>query len=217
MADLFAPEEGGWLERLSSGAVLLHRRASDIDALLLAEVEALLRQAPPRGMQTPGGRAMSVITSSCGGYGWVSDARGYRYAERDPLSGLPWPAMPAPFRALAEAAAAEAGFPGFAPDACLINCYAPGAKMSLHQDKDERDFSAPIVSVSLGLPAVFLFGGFSRAERRPHRVAPWRCAGVGRAGPHAFPRGVAGGGGRAPFAGAAPHQSDFSQGALIHG
>ena len=169
MADLFAPEEGGWLERLSSGAVLLHRRASDIDALLLAEVEALLRQAPPRGMQTPGGRAMSVITSSCGGYGWVSDARGYRYAERDPLSGLPWPAMPAPFRALAEAAAAEAGFPGFAPDACLINCYAPGAKMSLHQDKDERDFSAPIVSVSLGLPAVFLFGGFSRAER-PGRI-----------------------------------------------
>ncbi|WP_374419859.1 DNA oxidative demethylase AlkB [Chromobacterium sp.] len=169
MADLFAPEEGGWLERLSSGAVLLHRRASDIDALLLAEVEALLRQAPPRGMQTPGGRAMSVITSSCGGYGWVSDARGYRYAERDPLSGLPWPAMPASFRALAEAAAAEAGFPGFAPDACLINCYAPGAKMSLHQDKDERDFSAPIVSVSLGLPAVFLFGGFSRAER-PGRI-----------------------------------------------
>ncbi|MFC4490440.1 DNA oxidative demethylase AlkB [Chromobacterium aquaticum] len=169
MADLFAPEEGGWLERLSSGAVLLHRRASDIDALLLAEVEALLRQAPPRGMQTPGGRGMSVITSSCGGYGWVSDARGYRYAERDPLSGLPWPAMPAPFRALAEAAAAEAGFPGFAPDACLINCYAPGAKMSLHQDKDERDFSAPIVSVSLGLPAVFLFGGFSRAER-PGRI-----------------------------------------------
>lgn len=169
MADLFAPEEGGWLERLSSGAVLLHRRASDIDALLLAEVEALLRQAPPRGMQTPGGRAMSVITSSCGGYGWVSDARGYRYAERDPLSGLPWPAMPALFRALGEAAAAEAGFPGFAPDACLINCYAPGAKMSLHQDKDERDFSAPIVSVSLGLPAVFLFGGFSRAER-PGRI-----------------------------------------------
>ncbi|KMN30148.1 alpha-ketoglutarate-dependent dioxygenase [Chromobacterium sp. LK1] len=169
MADLFAPEEGGWLERLSPGAVLLHRRASDIDALLLAEVEALLRQAPPRGMQTPGGRAMSVITSSCGGYGWVSDARGYRYAERDPLSGLPWPAMPASFRALAEAAAAEAGFPGFAPDACLINCYAPGAKMSLHQDKDERDFSAPIVSVSLGLPAVFLFGGFSRAER-PGRI-----------------------------------------------
>ncbi|NHR06394.1 DNA oxidative demethylase AlkB [Chromobacterium haemolyticum] len=169
MADLFAPEEGGWLERLSPGAALLHRRACEIDAVLLAEVEAVLRQAPPRGMQTPGGRAMSVATSSCGACGWVSDARGYRYAERDPGSGQPWPAMPALLRALAEEAAAEAGFPGFEPDACLINCYAPGAKMSLHQDKDERDFGAPIVSVSLGLPAIFLFGGLSRAER-PGRV-----------------------------------------------
>lgn len=165
MADLFAQEEGGWLESLSPGAALLHRRACEIDTVLLAEVEAVLRQAPPHGMQTPGGRAMSVATSSCGAYGWVSDARGYRYAERDPASGQPWPAMPALLRALAEEAAAEAGFPGFAPDACLINCYAPGAKMSLHQDKDERDFGAPIVSVSLGLPAIFLFGGLSRAER----------------------------------------------------
>ncbi|OQS42978.1 DNA oxidative demethylase AlkB [Chromobacterium haemolyticum] len=169
MADLFAPEEGGWLERLSPGAALLHRRVCEIDAVLLAEVEAVLRQVPPRGMQTPGGRAMSVATSSCGACGWVSDARGYRYAERDPGSGQPWPAMPALLRALAEEAAAEAGFPGFEPDACLINCYAPGAKMSLHQDKDERDFGAPIVSVSLGLPAIFLFGGLSRAER-PGRV-----------------------------------------------
>jgi alkylated DNA repair protein (DNA oxidative demethylase) len=108
---------------------------------------------------------MSVAMSNCGPLGWVSDRRGYRYDALDPLSGQPWPAMPERWKALAARAAAQAGFDGFEPDACLINQYLPGCKLSLHQDKDERDFSAPIVSVSLGLPAVFLFGGERRADR----------------------------------------------------
>lgn len=112
---------------------------------------------------------MSVATTSCGAWGWVSDRRGYRYSAHDPSSGEPWPAMPDAFAALAGAAAAAAGFDGFVPDACLVNHYVPGAKLSLHQDKDERDLAAPIVSVSLGMPAVFLFGGPSRADR-PQRT-----------------------------------------------
>ncbi|MCD4499905.1 DNA oxidative demethylase AlkB [Chromobacterium vaccinii] len=162
---LFAPDEGPWLERLSAGAALLHGWARAGDARLLEAVEAVLRQSPPHGMVTPGGQAMSVATSSCGDWGWVSDRRGYRYSAVDPDSGQPWPAMPDPLRELARGAAAEAGFAGFDPDACLINCYLPGARMGLHQDKDERDFSAPIVSVSLGLPAVFLLGGLRRSDK----------------------------------------------------
>ena len=107
---------------------------------------------------------MSVAMTNCGAYGWVSDAHGYRYATHDPNSGVPWPAMPPEFLTLAQQAATAAGFNGFIPDACLINRYAPGTKLSLHQDKDERDFMAPIVSVSLGVPAVFLFGGQRRQD-----------------------------------------------------
>lgn len=124
----------------------------------------VLDAAPLRAMSTPGGRPMSVQTSSCGPLGWVSDRRGYRYSDRDPASGQPWPAMPASLLALAQDAAAAAGFPHFMPDACLINRYLPGARMGLHQDRDERDFAAPIVSLSLGLPAVFLFGGLRRGD-----------------------------------------------------
>jgi alkylated DNA repair protein (DNA oxidative demethylase) len=113
---------------------------------------------------------MSVAMTNCGAVGWVSDRRGYRYDPVDPLSGRRWPAMPAMFRALARLAAAQAGFSGFAPEACLINCYAPGARLSLHQDRDEPNPDAPIVSISLGLPAVFLFGGLSRSDR-PRRLA----------------------------------------------
>ncbi|UTH74411.1 DNA oxidative demethylase AlkB [Chromobacterium sp. IIBBL 290-4] len=161
---LFAPENGPWAEPLSAGTVLLHGWACADDAALCAAVETVLRQSPPRGMVTPGGQAMSVATSSCGDWGWVSDRRGYRYSAVDPDSGQPWPAMPDALRTLARGAAAEAGFAGFDPDACLINCYLPGARMGLHQDKDERDFAAPIVSVSLGLPAVFLLGGMRRGD-----------------------------------------------------
>ncbi len=128
----------------------------------LADVE---RAAPPRHMVTPGGLAMSVANTNCGALGWVSDRRGYRYSATDPDSGQPWPAMPAAFTELALSAATAAGFAGYRPDACLINHYAPGARLSLHQDKDERDHRAPIVSVSLGMPAVFLFGGLARADK----------------------------------------------------
>jgi len=116
-------------------------------------------------MVTPGGHQMSVAMTNCGGVGWVTDRTGYRYDANDPEAGRPWPAMPPSFRELAGQAADQAGFGGFSPDACLINRYQPGARMSLHQDKDEHDFGAPIVSVSLGLPAVFLFGGLKRSGR----------------------------------------------------
>ena len=108
---------------------------------------------------------MSVAMTNCGSLGWVTDRSGYRYDSLDPERGQPWPAMPASFLRLAQTAAAKAGFPDFCPDACLINRYEAGAKLSLHQDKDERDFAAPIVSVSLGIPAVFLFGGLNRADK----------------------------------------------------
>src|SRR5262249_19389773 len=116
-------------------------------------------------MFTPGGYQMSVAMTNCGERGWVTDRTGYRYDPIDPQSQQPWPAIPPVFRELAMRAAEEGGFAAFAPDACLINRYEPGARMSLHQDKDEQDFSAPIVSVSLGLPAIFLFGGMTRSDR----------------------------------------------------
>lgn len=138
-------------------------------AEVMPALRAVLDAAPLRHLVTPGGFTMSVAMSNCGTLGWTSDRRGYRYTRDDPDSGRPWPAMPAAFGELATAAAAEAGFDGFVPDACLVNRYVPGARLSLHQDRDERDFDAPIVSVSLGLPATFLFGGPARADK-PARV-----------------------------------------------
>lgn len=135
------------------------------EADLVRAVMDVVQTVPFRRMKTPGGREMSAAMTNCGAAGWVSDAKGYRYAPQDPLSGQPWPEMPEIFRALAVRAAEAGGFTGFAPDVALINRYEPGAKMALHQDIDEQDFSAPIVSVSLGLPAVFLWGGASRAEK----------------------------------------------------
>ncbi len=145
--------------------MLLHGFAMAIEGDLIAALRDIVAEAPFRHMVTPGGHRMSVAMTNCGNVGWVTDRSGYRYAATDPESGRPWPAMPSSFRDLAERAAARAGFGGFAPDACLINRYQPAAKMSLHQDKDEHDFGAPIVSVSLGLPATFMFGGFSRKDR----------------------------------------------------
>jgi alkylated DNA repair protein (DNA oxidative demethylase) len=150
---------------LAPGAVLLRRFAAPVDAALWDAIQAIVARAPFRHMQTPGGFTMAVAMTNCGALGWVSDRRGYRYDAIDPERGLPWPPMPTSFRALAQQAAARAGFEAFAPDACLINRYLPGAKLSLHQDRDERDFGAPIVSVSLGLPALFLFGGLRRADK----------------------------------------------------
>jgi DNA oxidative demethylase len=149
---------------LVDGAWVLRGFALDHEAALLAAVEQVLERASLRQMTTPGGRRMSVNTSSCGTLGWVSDTRGYRYSPADPVSGAAWPAMPEVLRTLAANAARTVGFAGFAPDACLINQYVPGARMTLHQDRNERDYGQPIVSVSLGLPAVFQFGGRQRAE-----------------------------------------------------
>src|SRR5262249_2796438 len=146
-------------------AVLLRGFALAQSAELMAAVRTVEGAAPFRRMMTPGGRHMSVAMTNCGRAGWVTDRRGYRYDPIDPGSGKAWPAMPAPFARLAAQAAEAGGFSGFVPDVCLINRYAPGAKLSLHQDRDEQDFSQPIVSVSLGLPAVFLFGGARRNDR----------------------------------------------------
>ena len=153
-------------ERLAPGAWVLHGFALAVDGALVAAVREITAAAPFRHLETPGGFRMSVGMTNCGSLGWVSDGRGYRYESRDPLSGSAWPSMPETFLALAESAAAAGGFPGFVPDACLINRYEPGARLTLHQDKDELDLASPIVSVSLGIPAVFLFGGEKRSERQ---------------------------------------------------
>jgi DNA oxidative demethylase len=152
-------------ERIADGATLLRGFARPIERELIAALREIAEQAPFRHMQTPGGHQMSVAMTNCGSAGWVTDRTGYRYDSADPDSGKPWPLMPPIFRELAGQAAAQAGFAGFVPDACLINRYQPGARTSLHQDRDERDFENPIVSVSLGLPAIFLFGGPKRSDR----------------------------------------------------
>jgi DNA oxidative demethylase len=157
-------------EPIVVGAVVLRGFARQDAAALLAAVEEISAVAPFRHMVTPGGWRMSAAMTSCGQVGWVTDKTGYRYAAADPTTGRPWPPMPERFRRLAASAAATGGFSDFAPDACLINRYAPGARLSLHRDEDERDFTAPIVSVSLGLGAVFLFGGDRRPDR-PRRIA----------------------------------------------
>jgi alkylated DNA repair protein (DNA oxidative demethylase) len=131
----------------------------------LAALEAIQTLAPFRHMVTPGGFTMSVGLTNCGALGWTTDRRGYRYTRADPMTGKPWPAMPPVFMDLASAAAAAAGFPSFEPDACLVNRYVPGARLTLHQDKNEKDFAAPVVSVSFGMTATFLFGGLGRADR----------------------------------------------------
>ncbi len=150
---------------LGQDAMLLRGFACDVEAELLAALRSVAAVAPFRHMMTPTGYTMSVAMTNCGAAGWVTDRSGYRYTRQDPLSRKPWPSMPASFLSLASRAAAAAGFGAFQPDACLINRYAPGAKLSLHQDKNEKDFTAPIVSVSLGLAARFLFGSLKRSDR----------------------------------------------------
>jgi DNA oxidative demethylase len=168
--DLFesVPDVRPAQEAMAEGAVLLRGFASPLEAGLIAALRAIVEQAPFRHMMTPGGHQMSVAMTNCGSFGWVTDRTGYRYDANDPEAGRPWPAMPPAFRELARQAASQAGFAEFSPDACLINRYQPGARMSLHQDKDELDLAAPIVSVSLGLPAIFLFGGLKRSDK-PNR------------------------------------------------
>lgn len=168
--DLFdqSPAEP-WTEAICEGAMVLRRFACACDSDLLEGIEEVAEKAPFRQMQTPGGHTMSVAMTCCGGLGWVTDTRGYRYQPQDPVSGDPWPPMPDGFYSLAVEAARTAGYTGFDPDSCLVNRYSPGAKMGLHQDRNEVDFGQPIVSVSLGTPATFQFGGMRRGDR-PQRV-----------------------------------------------
>ncbi len=152
-------------EAIAEGAVLLRGFAKPVEDELITALREIVAQASFRHMLTPGGHQMSVAMTNCGDAGWVTDRSGYRYDTIDPDSRKPWPPMPPSFLSLAKQAALEAGFDNFATDACLINRYQPGARMSLHQDRDEGDFGAPIVSVSLGLPATFLFGGLKRSDK----------------------------------------------------
>ena len=169
--DLFtgAPAGGARAEALAEGATILRRFAEPTAGALIEAIATITAASPFRNMVTPGGYTMSVAMTNCGRLGWVTDRRGYRYDTIDPATGKPWPPLPASFHGLATGAAAAAGFAGFEPDACLVNRYEPGTRLSMHQDRNERDFEAPIVSVSLGLPAVFLFGG-ARRQDRPRRV-----------------------------------------------
>jgi alkylated DNA repair protein (DNA oxidative demethylase) len=169
MTDLFAALPRDGIESIGEGAIVLKGFARREAARLIAEVGKVAEQAPFRHMVTPGGKQMSVAMTNCGTAGWVTDRHGYRYDPDDPQSGRRWPSMPDTFRQLATRAAVSGGYAGFAPDACLINRYEPGARLTLHQDRNEQDLSQPIVSVSLGLPAVFLFGGAKRTDR-PRRI-----------------------------------------------
>jgi DNA oxidative demethylase len=150
--------------KLGPGAAVLRGFVEDAEGLL-ADLERVVARAPFRHMVTPSGHRMSVAMTNCGALGWVTERSGYRYDPLDPESDKPWPRMPDSFLDMATQASALAGFPGFAPDACLINRYHPGARLTLHQDRNERDYSAPIVSVSLGIPAVFVFGGLKRSDK----------------------------------------------------
>jgi alkylated DNA repair protein (DNA oxidative demethylase) len=158
------------VESIGERAVVLRGFAQREAGALVDAVTEIAAAAPFRNMVTPGGFRMSVAMTNCGRAGWITDRKGYRYEPTDPMTGQAWPPIPRSFRDLAARAADAAGFPGFAPDACLINRYEPGTRLSLHRDENERDLTAPIVSVSLGLPAVFLFGGNSRSDR-PRRIA----------------------------------------------
>ncbi len=160
----------GTREQLAPGAWVLHGLALEHADALLREIESIAARSPFRHLVTPGGKTMSVAMTNCGAVGWFSDRRGYRYAAIDPTTGKRWPLMPEAFFRLAREAARAAGFDEYAPDVCLINRYEVGARLTLHQDQDERDRRAPIVSVSLGLPATFLFGGLARSK--PQRRVP---------------------------------------------
>ena len=152
-------------EQIGPQSDVLRAYARPYVSEILPALDALVQAAAFRHLVTPGGFEMSVALTNCGTLGWTSDRQGYRYTGHDPQTGRAWPAMPQVLLRLAQNAAAEAGFDDFIPDACLVNRYVPGARLSLHQDKDERNFKAPIVSVSLGLSATFLFGGLERADK----------------------------------------------------
>ena len=162
--DLFDIHSAGdaWVEQLDPGSWHLHGFVVEEAVKLLQQVDKIAHHSPFRHLITPGGRRMSVAMTNCGHFGWVSDRAGYRYQATDPLTGVSWPEMPAIFSEIALKAAEQAGYPGFDPDVGLINEYRPGTRLTLHQDRDEKDQKSPIVSISLGVPAIFLWGGLQR-------------------------------------------------------
>jgi len=162
--DLFADQTHEAMP-LAPGACWLPGFALPNMAALWSCLQHHLSIYPAQQMMTPMGHLMSVNTSSMGTWGWVSGPQGYGYSAHNPATQQPWPAIPAVILQLAANAAEKAGYLKFVPDSCLINIYTPGSKMGLHQDKDEQDFSQPIVSVSIGLPATFLFGGAQRGDK----------------------------------------------------
>lgn len=161
--DLFADDRRDL--RFAPDALLLAGFALAQEAALLDGLDKVLSAAPWRYWDTPGGHRMSAAKSNCGAQGWVSNRRGYYYSALDPDSSAAWPAMPEVFFSVAKAAATAANFPNFSPDGCLLNQYTPGSKLSLHQDADEKDLASPVVTISLGLTATFLFGGMQRSDR----------------------------------------------------
>ena len=165
--DLFDASNNGesWTETITDDAVVLRQFVVNRSAELAEAIKAIEAKAPFRHMQTAGGFTMSAAITGCGDYGWISDRRGYRYSKIDPVTEQPWPDMPEVLKDIGKECALKAGYDNYDPDACLINRYASGSKMSLHQDKDEKDFTAPIVSLSLGVPATFLFGGPQRTDK----------------------------------------------------
>lgn len=167
MSDLFSDvtEKPVWSEILGPGSMLFHAFAIRYAEVVFSDLQKIAQQAAFRQMITPGGFQMSVSITNCGELGWISDRKGYRYVAIDPLTDKPWPSIPQSFMMLAQRAAEQAGYSDFIPDACLINRYDVGSKMSLHQDRNEKDFSAPVVSLSMGLPAVFMFGGNERTDQ----------------------------------------------------
>lgn len=185
MLDLFA-DEAPWQEPLAPGAVVLRRFAFRAAQSLLDDIGFVASQSPFRQMVTPGGYTMSVAMTNCGALGWTTDGHGYCYAVRDPLTDKPWPALPLSFASVCRQAAIAAGYASFQPDACLINRYAPGAKLSLHQDKDEPDLRAPIVSVSLGVPAVFSLAACVAAIRSSGSYWSMAISWSGAASPACF-------------------------------
>lgn len=167
--DLFAADQHQTTVKFDTQAFVLKGFAEARAEALWHAVQEVLAVSPWRQLSTPGGKQMSVRTTNCGAWGWHSDRQGYRYTSVDPLNDQPWPVMPQIFSELAQEAAVKAGFANFKPDACLINSYLPGTKMGLHQDKDEEDKAEPIVSVSLGLSAQFMWGGRRRTDK-PQRI-----------------------------------------------
>ncbi len=164
MLDLFEELEETFVqnEQVADGASYFNNYAEPLEKDLIRFIAQAQQDSPFRQMTTPGGRRMSVTSTSCGPYGWVSDSKGYRYSQVDPANNTPWPEIPSFIIEFARETASKAGYPGFVADSCLLNQYTPGSQLSLHQDKDERDPTSPIVSISLGIPAVFQFGGLQR-------------------------------------------------------